>query len=310
MTTKLPENSRDWSADSWDENVRWLRKEAMDCRICPHHCKIDRREEVGRCHAPFEPMVSSCNLHFGEEPPISGERGSGTIFFTWCNLRCVFCQNYPISQQGVGNAITVEKLAENMLSLQKRGAHNINFVSPTHYSHAAGEAILMARRRGLTIPIVWNSNGYERIETLKRLEGLIDIYLPDLKYCEDRPARKLSGAPKYWEVATRALTEMQRQVGELELDEEGVAVKGLLVRHLVLPGELSGTKKVLSFLADNLGKQTYVSLMSQYFPAHKAPDIPEVSRRITAAEYNRALEALEDSGLENGFAQDEYLEEE
>ncbi len=204
--------------------------------------------------------------------------------------------------------MTVEELAENMLSLQARGAHNINFVSPTHYSHAAASAILAARRRGLTIPIVWNSNGYERVETLRRLEGLVDIYLPDLKYREEAPAKRLSGAPDYWPTATRALVEMHRQVGVLQLDEEGVAEKGLLVRHLVLPGGLSGTKEVLAFLGETLGKDTFVSLMSQYFPAHKAPGIPDVSRRITSEEYEQALDALDTSGLENGFAQDELLE--
>jgi len=260
------------------------------------------------CHAPEDLYVSNYNLHTGEEPPISGERGSGTIFLTHCNLRCVFCQNYPISQLGRGEAYGIEQFADLMLGLQKRGAHNINFVSPTHYSWQLAAAVKEAAARGLTIPIVWNSNGYECVETLKLMEDIIDIYMPDMKYSREDSARRLSGAPGYWEHVRPAVIEMQRQVGSLECDENGIGEHGLLIRHLVLPDDLSGTRAVLKFIAEEIGRRTRLSLMSQYFPAHKALEMPDVSRRLKAVEYEQAIAWLEEFDLSEAFIQDEILD--
>jgi len=277
--------------------------------MCPHACAVDRRQGQGVCRAPEELSVSNFNLHFGEEPPVSGERGSGTIFLTHCNLHCVFCQNYPISQLGRGETYSVEKFADLMLSLQKRGAHNINFVSPTHYSWQLAAAIKEAAACGLTIPIVWNSNGYESVEVLQQLENVIDIYMPDIKYSCEEPARRLSGAPGYWDHVRPAILEMQRQVGPLECDDDGIAERGLLIRHLVLPDDLSGTRAVLKFIAEEVGRRANLSLMSQYFPAHKALEMPDMARRLKSAEYEQAIEWLEEFDLSEAFIQYEILDE-
>lgn len=298
-----------WTDPLWDARLSALSELSASCRICPRACKVDRTTTLGVCRAPAELYVSSINLHTGEEPPISGERGSGTVFLSWCNLRCAFCQNYPISAMGVGKPTTAAQLAQDMLGLQKRGAHNINFVSPTQYSHLVAEAIVRARRAGLRVPIVWNSNGYESLETLRLMDGLVEVYLPDIKYSEEEPAVRLSGAPHYFETAQAATIEMNRQVGVLTCGDDGIAVRGLLIRHLVLPGGLAGSRRVLKFIARKLGTDTHLSLMSQYFPANRAPDMPEISRRINSDEYREALDALEEFGLENGFAQDEDLEQ-
>ena len=276
------------------------------CRLCPRECGVDRlRGERGFCRAGAEPIVASWNVHPWEEPPISGTRGSGTIFFSGCTGRCLFCQNYPISQLGVGNTVSVQQLAEMMLELQDRGCHNINLVTPTHFVPQILAALELAIEGGLRLPLVYNTSGYERVETLKLLDGVVDIYLPDAKYTDDETARRLSGFVRYVEANRAALKEMFRQVGdELVLDGEGIARRGLIVRHLVLPEGLAGTPEVLRWIAENLSPHVHVSLMDQYFPAHKAVGHPVLGRKITAEEYAEALRAFEEAGLTNGWMQE------
>lgn len=269
------------------------------CRICPRNCGVNRlKGEQGFCGSGLLPVVSSCNSHHGEEPPISGCHGSGTIFLANCNLQCVFCQNYPISQLGAGNEIKVEELARMMLKLQKKGCHNINFVTPTHFTPQILHAIEIAVGDGLNIPILWNTNGYESIEMLKLLDGIISIYLPDAKYIDPQITKKYSNAPSnYPEVNLTALKEMWRQVGSLIVDEQGIAQKGMIVRHLVLPEGIAGTKGVLSMLAQEISTNVCISLMSQYVPANKAGSYPELNRRITKQEYTDALKWMDQEGL-------------
>jgi len=277
---------------------------ARICRLCPRECKVKRFDgELGECGIGQAPVYSSASLHFGEEPPISGHRGSGTIFMTGCNLHCMFCQNYPISQLRNGNVITVEVLAALMLDLQDQGAHNINFVTPTHQAAAIYEALIMAYSKGLKIPLVYNSGGYDSLEMLKLWDGIIDIYMPDAKYGQDEPALKMSNAKDYTKYNKPALKEMHRQVGVLKLDDHGVAKRGLLIRHLVLPGGLTGSRDVFRFIASDVSKDTYISLMSQYFPAYKALGHELLSRRINRSEYREAVAALEEFGLNNGWIQ-------
>lgn len=276
------------------------------CDICPRRCGVDRlRGELGFCRAGADPVVASWNVHPWEEPPISGSRGSGTIFFSRCTGRCLFCQNYPISQLGVGQAVTVARLAAMMLELQKRGCHNINLVTPTHFVPQILAALPKAIAGGLTLPLVYNSSGFESIETLRLLEGVVDIYLPDAKYASSEVARELSSFPNYVEVNRAALLEMYRQVGEeLILDEEGVAQRGMIVRHMILPQGLAGTAEVMQWIAVNLSPRLHISVMSQYFPAHKAIGHPLLGRKITEEEYEAALVAFEAAGLENGWQQE------
>ncbi len=252
-------------------------------------------------------MVSSYNLHHGEEPPISGSRGSGTIFFTNCILRCVYCQNYPISQLGVGKVYTHRDLADMMLYLQRKGAHNINFVTPTHFVPSILKALVIAVERGFRLPLVYNTSGYERAETLKILDGIVDIYLPDIKYSSDLMAKKYSKAKDYVRYNREALKEMFRQVGPLRLNREGVAVRGLLIRHLVLPNDIAGSEESLRFIARELSPEVPISLMSQYFPAYRAKDIRELSRPILPEEYERVLELMERFGLRRGWIQEHFL---
>jgi len=261
-------------------------------------------EKTGFCRAGKLPEVSSQNLHFGEEPPISGTRGSGTIFFTHCNLRCVFCQNYPISHLGHGEPVTVKRLADMMLSLQSRGAHNINLVTPTPHTAQIAHAIVIARGKGLSIPIVYNTSGYERCETLRLLDGLVDIYMPDIKFATQETGRMYAHAPDYFEVTKEAIIEMHRQVGNLMMDGHGIARRGLLIRHLVLPGHLEETKTILRFIAKNISTDSYISLMSQYFPAYRAHEFPDLSRRLTRAEYEKAKGYLKMLHLETGWVQE------
>ncbi|MBI4778165.1 radical SAM protein [Candidatus Desantisbacteria bacterium] len=275
------------------------------CRVCPRECGVNRlKNEHGFCQSGLLPVVSSCNSHHGEEPPISGHHGSGTIFLTNCNLRCVFCQNYPISQLGVGNEITATELAKRMLKLQKMGCHNINFVTPTHFTPQILDAVESAIADGLNIPILWNTNGYESIETLRLLDGIISIYLPDAKYIDPQMAQKYSNAPlNYPEINLKAIKEMWRQAGSLIVDEKGIAQKGMIIRHLVLPEKIAGTKQVLKMLAQEISKDVYISLMSQYFPANKASSYPEINRKISRQEYDDALNCLDDEGLHEGWIQ-------
>ncbi|HDR90988.1 MAG TPA: radical SAM protein [candidate division Zixibacteria bacterium] len=273
------------------------------CVECPRRCGSDRFEAAGFCSSPPVPKLSSANLHHGEEPPISGTCGSGTFFFAGCNMACVFCQNYPLSQLGHGTDITLDILVEKMLALQKRGAHNINFVTPSHATIALEAAIPAARNTGLSIPIVYNSSGYDSIEQLRRLEGLIEIYMPDIRYQRVEPARELSNAPDYPEVNRAALKEMHRQVGDLKIGDDGIAVRGLIVRHLVLPEGRADTEKALKFLVEEISPDTYVSLMAQYFPAYRAGEFSGMNRRLTKTEWRPAYRAFEKSGL-NGWAQE------
>jgi putative pyruvate formate lyase activating enzyme len=276
------------------------------CTLCPRRCGVNRLDgEVGFCHAGASPVVASWNVHHWEEPPISGRRGSGTIFFTYCTASCLFCQNYPISQLGVGRVVTVERLAEMMLELQKWGCHNINFVTPTHFVPQILAALERAIGGGLRLPLVYNSSGYETVEVLRLLDGVVDIYLPDAKYADDKTARRLSRFPAYVPANRAALKEMFRQVGEeLILDDEGLARRGMIIRHLVLPGGLAGTAEVLRWIAAELSPRLYVSIMAQYFPAHRAVGHSLLGRKITSEEYEAALEAFQALGLHNAFAQE------
>ena len=275
------------------------------CELCPHRCGVNRLEgEHGVCRMGALPKVSSWNLHRWEEPPVSGTRGSGTIFFSGCPGRCPFCQNYPLSQFGYGQEVNIERLAGMMLELQRKGAHNVNFVTPTHFMPQILAALPHAIRGGFRLPLVYNTSGYERVEALRLLDGVIDIWLPDSKYADDAVARRLSGFKEYVESNRAALREIYRQVGgELLLDEKGLAVRGLIVRHMVLPEGLAGTVEVLRWIAKNLSPRVHVSLMDQYFPAHRAIGDPVLGRKITAEEYEAALNALDAAGLENGWYQ-------
>jgi putative pyruvate formate lyase activating enzyme len=281
------------------------------CDLCPHCCCVDRLAgERGQCHSGALPTVAAWNLHPWEEPPISGTRGSGTIFFSGCTGRCRFCQNYPISQLGVGQEVSLERLAEMMLELQSRGAHNINFVTPTHYVASILGALSYAVERGLHLPLLYNTSGFERVETLRWLEGVIDIWLPDSKYADDETALRLSGFPGYVAVNRAALQEMYRQVGaRLAIGADGLARRGMIVRHLVLPGGLARTEEVLCWIAEGLSRQVHVSLMAQYFPAYRCVADDTLGRKLTDNEYDAALTALDSAGLENGWVQDLQLVE-
>ncbi|MGC9965931.1 MAG: radical SAM protein [Syntrophobacteraceae bacterium] len=274
------------------------------CDLCPRACGVDRnRGKVGYCGVGNLPKVAAINLHCWEEPPISGTRGSGTIFFSGCTLKCIFCQNYPISQLGVGREVSIEDLAFGMLELQNKGAHNINLVTPTHQIAAIIRALVPAAHRGLRIPLVYNSNGYESLETLRLLDGVIDVYLPDIKYSEPETAKKYSGAADYVRFNREALVEMWRQAGPIRTDAEGIALKGMLVRHLVLPENLAGSGECFSFLSRRIGSKVWVSLMNQYFPAYKGPSTPPLDRKTMRKEYEAAFSAMTELGILNGFVQ-------
>ena len=274
-------------------------------QICPHKCKIDRtKNQVGRCKSKDTVKVALASIHNFEEPCISGRNGSGTVFFSNCNLSCEFCQNYEISQQGLGKEISIERLAEIFIEQQSRGADNINLVSPTSYAVQIIEAIKIAKNNGLKIPIIYNTNGYENIETLKLLEGYIDIYLPDLKYAENDLAKKYSKIENYFEIATSAIKEMYRQVGKNEYDENGIIKAGIIIRHLILPNHTENSKKVLKWIAENMPKNITVSVMAQYFPTYKAKEIKDINRKITKYEYQKIENYLYSLDLENGYIQE------
>lgn len=284
-----------------------LTDQLSSCVCCPRKCGVDRLAgKVGFCRVPASIQISHAGLHFGEEPVLSGTRGSGTIFFTGCNLRCVFCQNYQISQefkQNPARLLTANQLAAEMLSLQEQGAHNINFVSPSHMVFEMADAILIAKEKGLTIPIVYNSNGYDALDALKQIRGLVDIYLPDIKYMDNTLGKRYSSVQDYAEVIPDVLKEMLDQVGHLVVDEDGIATRGLLVRHLVLPGHLENSRGCLDLLAE-LSPDIFVSIMSQYSPQYKACERPEINRTLTVAEYEGILDYALDLGLENAFIQE------
>ena len=275
-----------------------------DCRICPRECGADRvNGQKSICGIGLNPIIASSNLHFGEEPPISGNNGSGTIFFSGCNMKCIYCQNYPISQQYTGKEVTLTQLAEKMLSLQKRGAHNINFVTPSHMTIPIIRAVEYARKNGLNIPIVYNSSGYDSPLQLEMLKNIVDIFLVDMRYSSNEYALKYSGVGNYVEINRNAVKAMHNLVGDLQMDNRGIARKGLIIRHLVLPQNISGTEDTFRFIAQNISKTTYISLMSQYFPAYNAIDDQLLSRKIKPSEYHNACRLLEKYGLQNGWIQ-------
>ena len=269
------------------------------CRLCARNCGVDRLNgESGQCHTANKVIVSSFGPHFGEEAPLVGRCGSGTIFFVYCNLHCVFCQNYSISQLGEGRAVDITELADMMLSLQSKGCHNINLVSPTHVVPFILEALEVATGKGLQVPIVYNTGGYDSLETLELLDGIVDIYMPDMKYSAGDVGQKFSDIEQYPQVNRTAVKEMHRQVGDLQVDESGVAVQGLLVRHLVLPDGLAGTDGVVKFIATEISHNTYLNVMAQYHPCYRAFDYPQISRPITREEFSAAIELARRSGLD------------
>ncbi|MFN3739922.1 MAG: radical SAM protein [Thermodesulfovibrionales bacterium] len=281
-----------------EKRIEELYSLLRECRLCPRNCKVNRLEgKRGFCRTGSKPVVSSWGPHFGEERPLVGRHGSGTIFFTYCNLGCLYCQNWTISHLGEGEETTVERLANIMLLLQAEGCHNINLVTPTHQTPMIVEAIYIARDRGLEIPIVYNCGGYESVETLRLLDGIIEIYMPDIKYMSGEFAKKYSLAPDYPEIVKAAIKEMYRQVGDLIIDKRGIAIKGLLVRHLVLPDNIAGTEEVVRFIAEEVSKDTYINIMDQYRPCYRAFEFLELSRRITPEEYNSAIKAAIKAGL-------------
>lgn len=287
------------------ERAKRAHNELLECVLCPRLCGVNRLAgEKGFCRAGATAKVASYNVHRGEEPPISGVRGSGTIFFSYCTLHCVYCQNYPISQLGEGNEVTAQELSRMMLKLEQKGCHNINLVTPTQFVPDILEALAIAVEQEFNLPIVFNSSGYELPETLKLLEGVVDIYLPDMRYADPAPARLYSGAADYPQINRAAVKEMHGQVGDLVLDDDGIAERGLIIRHLVLPGNIAGTESTMEFIATEISPDTYISLMSQYFPAYKAVGNPLLDRRITPAEYAAAQDIMESYGLTNGWIQD------
>jgi putative pyruvate formate lyase activating enzyme len=277
------------------------------CICCPRECGVNRMEgKLAVCKIGAEVRISHAGLHFGEEPPISGSKGSGTIFFAGCNLRCVFCQNYQISQEFQRHPtriLSIDKLANEMLRLQNEGAHNINFVSPSHMIFQMADAIIVAKGKGLIIPIVYNTNGYDSVDALRQIRGLVDIYLPDIKYMDNQLGKRYSAVRDYAEIIPGVLREMLDQVGHLQMDEAGIATHGLLVRHLVLPGQLDNTRACLRLLAD-LSPDIFVSVMSQYSPQYKTGKYPEINRALSKAEYDEIIEYALDLGLENAFVQE------
>jgi putative pyruvate formate lyase activating enzyme len=281
------------------------------CEICPHRCGVDRRVKLGRCKEPYLPRVASMNLHHGEEPPLSGTRGSGTIFFSGCNMNCVYCQNFPISQMHQANTqMTIAELGDAMLDLQKRRAHNINFVTPSHYIYQAVSALLPAVEKGLDIPVVLNTSGYDRPDVIRDLEGIVDIFLPDMKYIDAETSRRYSNVNDYFEMDSACLKEIYRQTGGgLELDENGIATGGMIIRHLVLPSNVDNSIGVLRWIKENLSADVHLSIMAQYFPAHRVSggEFPEIDRKLSREEYDTILDEAENLGFSNAFIQEYEL---
>lgn len=274
------------------------------CTICPHNCGINRtNNQIGRCKSKDTVKIALYSTHNFEEPCISGKKGSGTVFFSNCNMNCVFCQNYEISQQGKGKEITIEELAEIFIKQQEKDVENINLVTPTSYVPQIIEAIKIARNKGLKLPIVYNTNGYEKVETLKMLEGYVDIYLPDFKYSDNELAKRLSKVDNYFQIATQALTEMYRQTGNAVFNNEGIMQKGMIIRHLVLPNHILNSRRVLKWINENM-HDVYVSVMAQYFPTYKAKDIEDINRKLTKEEYEQIENYLYRLDLENGYIQE------
>lgn len=276
-----------------------------NCTLCPHNCKVNRLEgKKGRCKCDNTLKIALASLHMFEEPCISGANGSGTVFFTNCNLNCIYCQNYEISQGGKGKEITIQTLADIFIKQQEKGAHNINLVTPTMYVYQIIEAIKIARKNGLKIPIIYNSNGYENIETIKMLNGYIDVYLPDLKYYTNELSKKYSNVDNYFEVATNAIKEMYSQVGNAVFDDNAIIQKGVIIRHLVLPNHIQNTKNILKWINENMPKDIYVSVMAQYFPTYKAKNDSLINRKLNKKEYKEVFNYLYSLDLQNGYIQE------
>jgi putative pyruvate formate lyase activating enzyme len=286
------------------EAAKLLTSALKKCSICPRRCGVDRTKgKRGYCRAGLKAAAYSYSPHHGEEPPLSGTRGSGTIFFAHCNMRCVYCQNYYFSQLDNGKEVSTERLSAMMLELEGLGCHNINLVSPTHFVPQIVAALAMAFEKGLAIQILYNTGGYDLPETVKMLEGIIDIYMPDMRYADNKMAARYSDAADYVERNRACVKEMHRQVGALSLDKYGVAERGLIIRLLALPEDISGTRRSLAFIADEISKATYLSIMSQYYPTYRAYEFRELSRRVTAGEYANIVDEAKKLGLNNGWVQ-------
>ena len=280
-------------------------KELEKCEICPHKCKVNRnKNQIGRCKSTDKVKIALYSTHNFEEPCISGENGSGTVFFSNCNLNCIFCQNYEISQEGKGKEITIQELADVFIKQQEKGVENINLVTPTSYVYQIIEALKIAKSRGLKIPIIYNTNGYENIETIKALNGYVDVYLPDLKYSENSLGKKYSKIDDYFEIATVAIKEMVNQVGVPQIDENGIIKKGVIIRHLVLPGYIENSKKALKWIKNNLPNEIYVSIMAQYFPTYKAKEDTIINRKLNKEEWQEIEDYVDELQIENGFIQE------
>lgn len=292
-----------------DKRIAQLYSILESCTLCPRRCNKNRLEgEKGQCRLGEDLIVSAIHPHFGEEEPLvgrgrfSGAGGSGTVFIAGCNLGCVYCQNYEISHLAQGSLISAQELAQGMIELQGMDCHNINFVTPTHFIPQLTNSIRIAAELGLRVPIVYNSGGYESVDTIKMLEGIVDIYMPDIKYSDSQNAERYSNAPDYFNRCREAVKEMHRQVGDLEVDSGGIAQRGLLIRHLVLPGDLAGSREVMGFIAGEISKKSYVNIMFQYRPLFKAKEYGELNRRVTLDEYRKAVEIAANLGLHRGFA--------
>lgn len=303
-------NHRCLPDDEFDERIADLRERYADCDLCAYDCRVDRTAgEIGTCQVDDTAYVSSYFPHFGEEDCLRGWNGSGTIFLANCNMKCVFCQNFETSHEARGEAATPEEIAGMALELQTRGCHNVNFVSPTHHSPHLIEAVKIARDRGLDVPVVWNCGGYERVEILERLDGIVDIYMPDVKWSDDAAAAKYSKAPEYWENITDSLREMHRQVGDLRIDDRGLATGGLLVRHLVMPNHVESAKGVMEYVV-GLSEDTFVDVMAQYQPYYKAKSeefYDEIDRGITEEEYREVVDHAREVGLERLYLDESML---
>lgn len=284
------------------KRIELLNEFLKECRLCPRECRVNRLDgEVGVCQAGSDLTISSAFPHFGEEPPLVGNHGSGTIFLTHCNLRCLFCQNYDISHLGRGERITSSDMARIMLRLQEVGCHNINFVTPTHYAPQIIASLPEAIEKGLRLPIVYNCSGYESIEVIRLLEGIVDIYMPDAKYMDGKYSKRFSNAPDYPKVIKKVLKEMHRQVGDLTINSKGIAERGLLIRHLVMPGGVASSETMLKFIAEEISTHSFVNIMEQYRPEYQAHEYPEISRRITLTEYMEVIQWAKHYRLYRGF---------
>ncbi len=282
-----------------------MKKILEECCICPHNCKANRLAgKIGRCKANEKVKIALYSIHRFEEPCISGGNGSGTVFFSNCNLQCQFCQNYEISQLGQGKEISIQELADIFLKQQEKQAENINLVTPTSYVPQIIEALKLAKEKGLYLPIIYNTNGYETVDTIKLLDGYIDIYLPDFKYADNKLAKELSDINNYFEISTEAIKEMYKQVGSPIFNKKGVIQKGVIIRHLVLPNYIENTKQVLEWICKNLSKDIYVSVMAQYFPTYRAKENEKLNRKLTKDEWEKVLKIIEELEIENGYVQE------